>query len=151
MAMRLTFTLETRGWLCICHSASHLVLILKTFLVGNSDYQVKMKDEWWFLPIVVNWWCGWILLTSWVFSSWFKDALILWRTTEQWITVKLLLKHVLGQLVSLFLCPGWEEQQEVCMSHRTKTQNLIPKRVVTLCLSMQNWIGEVSSLFKKFT
>lgn len=50
------------------------------------------------------------------------------KGTEKGITVKLLLKHVFGQIVSLFLCQGWEEQQEACMSHRTKTQNLIPVR-----------------------
>lgn len=53
--------------------------------------------------------------------------------------------------MSLYL-PGWEEQQEACMSHRIKTQNVIPERVVTLCLKMQkpNWASKLPVLKSSF-
>lgn len=80
-------------------------------------------------------------------------ALILWTATEQWITVKLLLKHVLGRIVSPYLCAGWEEQQEAahaCMSHRTKSQKCHSKERVRDHMSeCAKTTGQVSGLFSK--
>lgn len=97
------------------------------------------------------WWYEVILLTLWIFSSWFKDVLWYYEGLQSsWTSAKLPVKLVLGKIVSLYLCPGWEEQQEACMSHRTKTQNVIPKRewwpYVWGC---RNRIGEVSCFVLK--
>lgn len=84
---------------------------------------------------------------SWIFSY---DLKMCFNTTKGSRTVNLFLKHILDQIMILHLYTEWEEQQEACMSHRTKTLDVIPKGGWWPCVWVcKNWIGGIGSLFSK--